>query len=310
MSSTDSERLARRSIVSFDLPYNIELPDGNYKVVHDSYSVLVNVVSNRRSGNVVGAPSNVVFAGHMTLMNDRWGRFHYTSVRAVFEHSPSIPYDVTLDFEILDRAIGSINRIIDVVRYVTGDIILQKLARTDIFSYSIEHFDSNENKLPGLALAINGSMRFNVSAISDQHIAEISRMLASNEKISIPSQLLMDARDNHFYGNFRVAVTEAESAFEVFVQQFLVRKYRDQGKDDTRISQILDKTGFINLAQDHINKFLSGNFGSSPQYIEWKNKVYNLRKKVIHYGYTPSVEESKDAVETVYKTIMFIKSLG
>jgi hypothetical protein len=80
--------------------------------------------------------------------------------------------------------------------------------------------------------------------------------------------------------------------------------------DDTRTSQIIDKTGFINLAQNHINKFLSGNFGSSPQFIEWENKVYKLRKKVIHYGHTPSVDESKDTVETVYKTIMFIKSLA
>jgi hypothetical protein len=99
MSSTDSERLARRSVVRFDLPHSIELPDGNYNVVHDTYSVLVNIVSNKRSGNVAGAPPDVVFAGDMTLMNDRWGRFHYTSVRAVLEHSPGVPYDVTLDFK-------------------------------------------------------------------------------------------------------------------------------------------------------------------------------------------------------------------
>ena len=130
-----------------------------------------------------------------------------------------------------------------------------------------------------------------------------------NEKIPIYVQLLMDARHSHYYGNFRVAVTEAESAFEVYVQEFLATKYRNRGIDDARTSQTIDKTGFINLAQNHINKFLSGNFRSSPQFIEWENKLYKLRKKVIHYGHTPSVDESKDAAETVYKTIMFIKSL-
>lgn len=71
MSSTDGERLAQRSVVSFDLLYSIELPNGNYKVVDDPYQVLVNIVSNKRSDNFARAPRNVVFAGHMTLMNDR-----------------------------------------------------------------------------------------------------------------------------------------------------------------------------------------------------------------------------------------------
>jgi hypothetical protein len=121
-------------------------------------------------------------------------------------------------------------------------------------------------------------MRFNVPDISDQNIQKISEMLTNNEKIPIYAQLLIDARDSHYYGNFRVAVTEAESAFEIFVHQFLATKYSNQGMDDTRISQIIDKTGFINLSQNHINKFLSGNFSSSPQFIEWENKVYKLRK--------------------------------
>jgi hypothetical protein len=111
MSSPASERLVQRSLVRFDLPYSIELPDGNYKVVQDSYSVLISIKSNKRTGNVPGAPPNVVFGGDMTLMNDRWGRFHYTSVMANFEHSPAVLYDVALDFETVERTVGAINRI-------------------------------------------------------------------------------------------------------------------------------------------------------------------------------------------------------
>jgi hypothetical protein len=133
----------QRSVVRFDLPYCFELPDGSYKVVHDSYSVLVNIKSNKRSGNVV-------FAGDMTLMNDRWEKFHYTSVMAIFEHTPSVPYGVALDFETVERTGGAIDRIIEVMRYVTSDIILQKLARTDLFSYPVQHVDSSESNYPVL----------------------------------------------------------------------------------------------------------------------------------------------------------------
>ena len=92
----------------------------------------------------------------MTLMNDRWGRFHYTSVMANFEHSPAVLYDVALDFETVERTVGAINRIIEVIRYVTSDIILQKLARTDLFSYSVQHFDSNGIELPVLHWQLMG----------------------------------------------------------------------------------------------------------------------------------------------------------
>ena len=120
ISSHDSERLVQRSVVRFDHPYSIELPDGSYKVVHDSYSVLVNIKSNKRSGNVV-------FAGDMTLMNDRWGRFNYTSVMAIFEYTPSVPCSVALDFETVERTGGAIDRIIEVMRYVKAILYYKNL---------------------------------------------------------------------------------------------------------------------------------------------------------------------------------------
>ena len=93
--------------------------------------------------------------------------------------TPSVPYSVALDFETVERTGGAIDRIIEVMRYVTSDIIL---ARTDLFSYPVQHFDSSGIELPGLALAINGNMRFNVPAIGDENIRKISEILTIIKK--------------------------------------------------------------------------------------------------------------------------------
>jgi hypothetical protein len=87
----------------------------------------VKIKSNKRSGNVVGAPPNVVFAGDMTLMNGRRGTFHYTSVMAIFEHMPRVPYSVALDFETVERTGGAIDRIIEVMRYVQAILYYKNL---------------------------------------------------------------------------------------------------------------------------------------------------------------------------------------
>lgn len=312
MSNKSSDRIAHHSIVRFDLPFGIDLPDDNYSLLLDSYSAVVSLRKTKRVGNIAGMPAGVEFAP-MSLPNDRWGRLFYTTAQVILKHSKPVEADVTLDFVCLDRAIECIRRIISVYRNVTGIVNMQSLSKADIFSHIVEHYDAQGNKLPGLVLAIGGtSMHFGGGtepSISDEHLRKIKQMLSNNQKISTVAELLADAQDNHFYENFRIAVAQAESAFEVFIDRYLADKYRSRGTSEQEINSILENTGLKNLLKDHIKKFVSFDYATSSEIADWERKSYSIRNKVVHDGYTPTMQESHDVIETVYKTIVYIKSL-
>lgn len=310
MSNESSEKLIHRSVVNFDLPFGIDLPDDNYSLLLDGYSAVVVLRKTKRVGNVAGMPEGVEFAP-MTIESDRWGRLFYTTPHVILEYSTPIKWDVLLDRECLGKAIQCIKRIMSVCRYVTGMVNMQSLSEADIFSHVVRHYDTLGNELPGMVFAIGATMHFGEEsqrAISVDYLREIKKMLSNNEKISTVAELFADARDNHFFGNYRIAVAEAEGAFEVFIDKYLTDKYRSRGIPEYRISAILE-SGLKNLLKDHIRQFVSFDYSASSEFREWEAKSYLLRNKVVHDGYTPTMQESKDAVETVYKTIMYIKSL-
>jgi hypothetical protein len=311
MTSESADKPIHYSIASFDLPFGIELPDDNYQVQLDEYSAIVHLRKVKRNGNIAGMPEGVEFAP-MSIESDRWGRLFYTTTRVILEYSTPIKWEVLLDDVCLDKAIRCIKRIIHVYRYVTGTINMQSLSKADIFSHIVKHYDAQGNELPGMVFAIGGIMKFgggHEPSIDDQHLMEIKKMLSNNQKISTVTDLLLDARENHFFENFRVAVAEAETAFEVFIDRYLADKYRSRSRSEQEINLLLENTPFKNLLSDHIRQFVSFDYSTSTELAEWKNKSYLLRNKVVHDGYAPTAQESKDAIETVYKTIMYIKSL-
>jgi hypothetical protein len=312
MPNESSDKLIHHSIVSFDLPFGIDLPNDNYSLLLDGCPAVVSLRKIKRVGNIAGMPQAVEFAP-MSLENDRWGRLFYTTAHVILEHATPMKWDVLLDYKFLDKAIQCIKRIISVYRYVTGIVNMQSLSRADIFSHVVKHYDAQGNELPGSVFAIGGTpMHFgggHEPVISNEHLLEINKMLSNNQKISTVAELLADARDNHFYENFRIAVAEAESAFEVFIDRYLADKYRSKGTSEQEINSILENTGLKNLLKDHIKKFVSFDYSTSNEFADWERKSYLIRNKVVHDGYTPTLQESYDAIETVYKTIVYINSL-
>jgi hypothetical protein len=70
-------------------------------------------------------------------------------------------------------------------------------------------------------------------------------------------QLLFNAYDYHFYGDYRLAVIEAGTAFEIFIENFIKDLYSKLGKNESSIDKILE-AGLKNLLECHI-KILGNN---------------------------------------------------
>jgi hypothetical protein len=254
--------------VEFDVPFGINIKDGTYTVSDSNGSVGIVFTRIKKNGNQPGIPSGIEFAEGAVIGGDRWGRLFYTHVKVIFDFVNPISNDITLYFALFDDSIRILRRVLAVCRHVTSDHYVVNITKGDIFSHSITHFDASGNVIPGTLTSMGtdgAGIRFGSAA--EVHLDETDRikgMLKSGDKIPAEEELLLNARDHLYFGNFRIAIIEAETAFEVFVDRFIAERYAKVGKSPSEIEGILD-AGLKNLLQVHFQKLTGYDFGSSQE---------------------------------------------
>lgn len=248
-------------MINFDLPFMINLPDGPYPVNIGDYQAIVYLTRDRSPPDMPGLPKNTKFPPDTYLKGDKLGRFNYTKLRIVFNHVIFIKPGILFQDLLLEKSVEIINRILDVCRGIKGDNYV-RINGSDIFSHKLIYLNPEEKVVPGGAFAIGGQTVLGMGGAYDptqQQVEEIKTILSTNAKLPLWQSLLFDASDNHFYRNFRTAVVEAGTAFEVFVYYFIRQGYLRVGKTEQEIENILN-AGFKNLLIDHIRILTGINF--------------------------------------------------
>jgi hypothetical protein len=136
--------IIKNSIIKFDLPFMINLPDDNYTVTFNEVSAIVTLI---RAKQKKGAPNGISFPGDSYILGDRWGRFNYSKLVVQFTHLIYIRTHVLLPNYLQELSVKTINRILDVCRGIKGDHY-ERINRLDIFSYNINYIDVKGNLLP------------------------------------------------------------------------------------------------------------------------------------------------------------------
>lgn len=296
------------SVIIFELPIGINLPDGNYTITTDKgqFGIILKKIENK---NPVGIPSNVKIAGGTTISGDRWGRLHHTAVNVIFPYSTPQDYSPIIETDMRKDSIEIINRLLIVYSYVTNDPI-QKLAQVDIFSESYRHFDSQGKDVPGLAFSLSGGgnfMKMGGAALTPEpQLTEIKKMLEENTKIPIYDELILNSKNHLFYDSPRLAVIEANTAFEVFVNILIYSGYKKKNYATEKIENILE-TPFSNLLKDHIRQVTSCDFENTAEYNNWKDNAYEIRNKIIHEGIEITKNDATKVVEIYVDTMSFLE---
>lgn len=305
---TESE-LISRSVVIFELPLGLNLPDGEYPVNMDTVSALI-VLKRIKKTDPVGL-GEVKIADGAEIIGDRWGRLFHTGVNVHFGYETPAQYSPTLEFELRKTAIEIINRLLVVYSFVVDEPI-QKLAQVDIFTESFRHFNSQGKEVPGcvFSLGTGGTiMRMGDAANSNsKQLDKIRTMLEQNQKISLVNELILNAKNHLFYDDYNVSVLEVGTAFETFIDEFLFHKYKSQGIEEPQIIIML-QTGLQNLLKEHVKKVTSFDFGNSAEYSEWYKNAYQIRNYIVHEGKILTKQEAVNAINTYIKSMKFLSEL-
>ena len=236
---------------------------------------------------------------------DRLGRVSYTTVAVRF------PYETTGDDmqELIGVAHKAINRLLDVYRSATkeshiGHIPIQELGPSNA-SHGV--YDSKDD---GSVWELN-SFRFDMgSGLTHARTQEIDYNsmldLAYERPLPVVDLLVLNARRSLQFEDYRVAVIEAQTAFEVGVDRILRRHYLSQTATSAQghvapaysnedVDRLLD-AGLTNLLTDHLPRALGKGFIDTEEHLRWKHDLYLLRNAVIHEGKDVQADQADRAL--------------
>jgi len=200
-----------------------------------------------------------------------------------------VPIDHELDLYLIDDAVGAVP---EHLRNASADQVLLQLNSipfaTDIgdrrqYTY---HLNTLDDLFPGKVL-------------DKAHLDSFAGALRDAYDLPLHYDLLLWAQVQLKRRNYHVAVLEAETAFEVYVADLLVRLKETLGEARTQILADMDNPRRLGLLAQRLGaidaaaaSYVNGKglaawapFVNSAVHVEWKDALYDLRNRVVHGGY-------------------------
>ena len=189
-----------------------------------------------------------------------------------------------------------INRVLEVYRFTTGEFYVNTIPRDELGDWEVRDVAddgtvsdeiSHHFTFGGPSLSIARHM-----PISD----EARNILSSGTEVPIYRIMYLNAKREELLENFRLAVVEAETAFEVLVDEVVSRYYRGQGASTVEVENKLE-AGLTNLVKDHIPICCDAPFVGTDVHKLWIEDLYTVRNRVIHDGASITADQAEKAVE-------------
>jgi hypothetical protein len=295
-----------RTVVRMTFPYPLIWDRGELEIRVEDKSF--QVVFERRyheapdkrppTGSIISAP-------HHELPYDRLGRVAYTQVEIYF---PMYVQDDLTDREELWNWVHTIiNRLLSVYRYSMEEFYIDTVPKDELNIETIttinEHGRLSETRIGFQAAS---SDRWLTRARTRPIPDEARRILRDGTELPISKVLFLYAKREHLLENYRIAVVEAETAFETLIDQVIAQYYRGQGLSTAEIENKL-RAGLTNLIAHHIPRCCGAAFESTSEHAAWQTDLYELRNSVVHDGASVSAEQASQALDAAERAMRWIE---
>lgn len=202
-----------------------------------------------------------------------------------------------------------INRLLEVYRYQTGEFHVDAIPINELWEYEIMDTNEDGTTFPS---SVKCRRYFPLgSGVSLARIApvptEARQLLRDGTKLPIPRTLYLNAKREELLENYRLAVVEAETAFETLVDQTVSQYYKEQGLSSTSIENKL-QTSLKNLIKHHIPQACGQHFKGTAEHAAWESNLYRLRNEVVHEGASVSADEAHKALEAAGQALQWIEA--
>lgn len=237
-----------QTVIEFDIPFAIPILDGFYPVRLRGKTADIHVQKvyrrEHRGWKVEGGVAEFSF--------DKHGGFSYSHlvVTLPWKVDPNelgrkpLLIDARPRDRVKEIAIEFVNRLIDVVRYLTGEYHLEHVTYPDIPTYDVDYFNG-KRLLPVRKTLLStgvGGIKITVgqpTPFPDSLRRKILELLANEGELELSRTLILNAKDAALSEDYRRATLESVTALEVDLYRFI----RERGKQ-------------VNIAENEIENFI------------------------------------------------------
>lgn len=305
--------MSERTKVITAFPYPLIWGEGRVDVrVEDKTFSVYFKRHYRKEGDRVPIPAQgwspgITETNNIEIPHDRLARVAYTVLEITF------PMNVDRENyeEIAKWAHAVINRLLEVYRIVMEEFHIDTIPINEMWELEIQtlHYVDESAEIPS---SIEARRYF--PPIGGAQLARIARIpsdakahLRDETPLSVSKTLYLNARREELLENYRLAVVEAETAFETLVDQTITQYYRAQGASDAEINNKL-QAGLKNLIKDHLPRCCGRPFVGTTEHSAWENDLYKVRNDVVHNGASVDADEARNALDAAEKALRWIEA--
>jgi hypothetical protein len=296
----------RRTVVETTFPYPLKWDRGALDVsVEDKvFEVRFERQYRQRPDQAVSG-SGILETSNLEIERDRLGRAAHTHIEIRFPMY--VEHSLEDRDELLHWVHAVINRVLDVYRYTTEEFHVGTIPKNELGMYTVRTLN-RDGTFDNVASMVSGAVTGWLVYVPPEPIpGEARQLLRDGTELPIPKVLYLNAKREELFENYRMAVVEAETAFEALVDQVVADYYKSRGVSDSDVENKLE-TSVVNLIAHHIPKCCSAAFEGTAEHNAWKNDLYSLRKDVVHDGASVNASQAEKALEAANKAMKWIET--
>lgn len=224
-----------QTLVSFTLGFAIPVPDGTYSVSMRGRIVRIDI---SKIAVLQRVESTVPVEGEPTklAMNLTGGTAH-SQITVILpwaaDHAIKTPPSNILGQpprrQVKQLAIRYVNRLIDVIRFVTGEFHLQRVTYSDVRSYQCNYWDGTQ--------VVLGRDVWNEmwgsnpdSRSSGDELKRIKEVLENEGRLDLAQTFMLNAKDAAYVEDYRKATIEGVMALEAQLSKFIQDERKKPGR--------------------------------------------------------------------------------
>ena len=296
----------KRTVVNTTFPYPLKWDRGDLEVLIEGKVFQVHFERKNRQREDAQVPdSGIVSATNLEYERDRLGRAAYTYVEIRFPMY--IEHDLEHNWELLQWVHAVINRVLDVYRYTTEEFHVDTIPRNELRDYTVRTLNADGTFDNRESIVTGGVTGWLIHVPPEPLPNEAQQILRDGTELPVSKMLYLNAKREEFFENYRMAVVEAETAFEGLVDQVVAAYYTSRGEPRHAVERKLE-TSVVNLIQHHIPRCCGAQFEGTTEHSAWSNDLYSLRKDVVHDGASVNAVEAEKALDAADKAMQWIES--
>ena len=321
------------SVVSFELPIYIPIPDGEYetKINRKKFKIRLQRINHSKEYVSKGFLNAILSNGAssisaddfiMEMGYDRWGRFLKTNIEVEVEgyidhHSEIILKKSILDMpkdKLIHSSLIAVNRLIEVYRNISLDPQIERLSYPDIV-FSKIYYRKKDGTLQYEAdnfvicrdcakMSFNGKLGFK----GEPYVEAIKQALLKETTYSNDIVFMLNSKDALLREDFRRAILEAVISLEIVVSNFISHEYKKKNlnPESDDLKNFLTDTGIRHKITSIIPLFLHDDTIDDKTVSECKGAI-KIRNKIVHEGRVGINEV--EATEAVFAIEEYVKRL-